>query len=289
MTTSASRVLVIGATGRQGGSVVEALADRPITVRALTRDPRSPAARALAARGVKVVRGDLEDVGGLADAMAGVDAVFSVQDFMAAGVEGEVRQGRNIVEAARRAEVAHLVYSSVGGAERESGVPHFESKGRVEEAVRASGLAWTILRPVFFMENWAWWAQGVREGALVQPLSPTTALQQIAVRDVGRFAALALTHPEAWRGRAMEIAGDELTMEETAARLAEGLGRPVRYEPQPWEAFEAAFGHEMRAMYEWFEREGYRADLDACRAALPDLAPLTVEAMDPARGADAAE
>ena len=84
----------------------------------------------------------------------GVHGVFSVQQFWESGVEGEVRQGVLLADAAKGAGVDHYAYSSVGSARRETGIPHFESRWEVEEHVRGSGVPYTVLRPVFFMQNW---------------------------------------------------------------------------------------------------------------------------------------
>ena len=121
-------VLVTGATGRQGGSVVSHMLEQGWRLRALTRDPASGAAQALSRRGVDVVRGDLEDPASLESAVKGLYGVYSVQDFWSVGARREVAQGKNLADAAQKAGVAHFVYSSVGGAERNSGIAHWESK-----------------------------------------------------------------------------------------------------------------------------------------------------------------
>ena len=131
-------ILVSGATGQQGGAVARNLLERGFAVRALTRDPEKAAARELADLGAEVVSGDLEDRASIERVLDGVYGVFSVQKFLEAGVEGEVRQGVRLADAAKAAGVEHYVYSSVGSAHRETGIPHFESKWEVEEHVRAA-------------------------------------------------------------------------------------------------------------------------------------------------------
>lgn len=265
-------ILVSGATGQQGGAVARHLMDRGFHVRALTRDAGRDAARALADRGAEVVEGNFDDRESLDRALDDVDGAFSVQTFFEEGVEAETRHGKTFADAALDAEVDHFVYSSVGGAERESGVPHFESKWRVEEHVRSVGLPATILRPVSFMENWAHTQrESILDGRLAQPLDPATTLQQITVDDIGGFAALAFSDPDAWIGRALEIAGDELSMTETADAFGRALDRDVEYVRVPWEAFEERAGEELTRMYRWFEEEGYRADVEALREVYPGL------------------
>ena len=141
-------VLVTGATGRQGGAVVRHMLAKRWKLRALTRKTSSHAAQALARQGVEVVQGDLEDPSSVASASAGVYGVYSVQDFWAAGARREVQQGKNVPDTAKKAGVKHFVYSSVGGAERNTGIPHWESKWEIEKHIRSLGLPATVLGPV---------------------------------------------------------------------------------------------------------------------------------------------
>ncbi len=268
-------ILVSGATDQQGGAAARHLLAAGWAVRALTRDPEAPAARALAARGATVVRGDLDDRASVERAVAGAAGVLSVQNYTeAGGPEGEVRQGIALADAARVAGVHHLVYSSVGSADRHTGIPHFESKARIEEHVRGLGILYTILRPVFFIDNWARSREAIRGGVLAQPLDPDKPLQQVAVDDIGAFAALAFADPVAWSGRVIDLAGDELTMPRAAEMFARVLGRPLRYERIPLDRFRQAMGEEMAAMFAWFNEVGYAADIPALRAAYPPLATL---------------
>jgi uncharacterized protein YbjT (DUF2867 family) len=147
-------ILASGATGQQGGAVARNLLERGFAVRALTRDTEKVAARELADLGTEVVSGDLEDRASVERVLDGVYGVFSVQQFMEAGVEGELRQGVLLADAAKASGVEHLVYSSVGSAHRDTDIPHFDSKFEVEEHVRASGVPYTVVCPVFFMQNW---------------------------------------------------------------------------------------------------------------------------------------
>ena len=276
MSNGDKTILVLGATGRQGGATARALAARGFAVRALTRDLEKPAARALVALGAAVVKGDLDDARSVRSAMDGVHGVFSVQTpYGPGGTERETREGIAVADAAKDAGVEHLVYSSVGGAERNTGIPHFESKYLIEKHVRAAGIHATILRPVFFMENFA--AAGPREvaGALVlrMALSPGTRLQMIAAADIGVFAALAFEGREGIAGQSLEVAGDELTMSEVAAAFGAATGREVRYERQPLAELEAKSA-ETAKMFGWFEADGYQANLAALKRLNPGLTPL---------------
>ncbi|AYY12628.1 NmrA/HSCARG family protein [Actinobacteria bacterium YIM 96077] len=269
-------ILVLGGTGRQGGAVARELLHRGWTVHALVRDPQKPAARALAAAGAVLVRGDLDDEASLHTAMRGAHGVFSVQTFLnPGGVAAEERQGKAVGDAAAQAGVAHLVYSSVGGAERSSGIPHFESKWNIEQHIQALGLPATILRPTMFHECFHDISPRLEKDHLVLGLwlRPEVPVQLIATADIGAFAADAFDDPAAWLDRQVEIAGDELTGPQMAAAFERVSGIPTRFEQQPIEQLRAV-REDLASMFDWFDHAGYRADLPGLRRIRPDLIDL---------------
>jgi len=264
-------ILVTGATGKQGGAVLRALQKRGFAVRAMTRETNSPKAAKLKAQGVEVVAGDLDDRASLDAAMRGAHGAFSVQ-LMG---EKESAQGIAVAEAAAAAKVEHLVYSSVGGAERKTGIPHFDSKFVIEERVRALGLPHTILRPVFFMENLATprIARTIFLGMLYAAMGPKKPLQLIAVDDIGELAGIAFAEREKYLGKAIEIAGDELPLPQIQAAYLAKTGKKERALPFP--AFLlGAVPFDMRTMIKWFGSSGYAADIPAVRAIYPGLMTL---------------
>jgi uncharacterized protein YbjT (DUF2867 family) len=268
-------ILVTGATGQQGGAVLRHLRTQGFALRALTRDVRSPAARTLAATGVAVIQGDFDDRASLERALAGMYGAYAVQNpWQSGGVEGEVRQGIAFADAAKAAGIQHLVYSSVGSADRQTGIPHFESKYQIEEHIRAIGLPHTILRPVFLMENFLATRDSIMSGTLAEPLMPATPLQLVAVDDIGAFAALAFAAPEQWIGRAIELAGDELTMPQAAERFGRVIGRPVQYVQVPMAEVRRTLGEDQATMITWFNQVGYGANIPALRAIYPALTTL---------------
>ena len=264
-------ILVCGATGSQGGAVARSLLDRGFHVRALTRDPHKPEARTLVEQGAEVVQGDMDDRSSVDRALEGAHGVFSVQNFWEAGYDREVRQGKTVADAAKGAGVEHFVYSSVGSAHRRTGIAHFDSKREVEEHLRGLGLPHTVLRPVFFMQNWEMMREPILGGTLPQPLDPEKPFQQVAVEDIGAFAAMAFEHPDEWIGREVEIAGDERTMPEIAEAFGRVVGREVGYYQVPWDQFEEQMGGEYAVMYRWFNEVGYEADVEALRREHPGL------------------
>ncbi|MEV0352283.1 NmrA/HSCARG family protein [Nonomuraea sp. NPDC050680] len=272
MTPLQQPIAVIGATGQQGGSVVDALLAQKQAVRALVRDAEAAGARALRTRGVEVVAADQENSESLQRALTGATALFFMTTFEGAdGTEGETRRGVSVADAAARAGVPHVVYSSVGGAERATGIPHFESKHRVEQ--RLSEVVPTkFVRPTFFMENLAPQLADGGRGELVLrlPVAGDVPLQMIAVRDIGAAAARLLIAPDAIDGDAVELAGDELTMAQVADRIASELGRPTRYEGLPIDVLRD--DEDMRAMFQWFTTvPAYQADFDVTRHLVPDV------------------
>ncbi|MBW4698315.1 MAG: NmrA/HSCARG family protein [Aphanocapsa lilacina HA4352-LM1] len=261
MKDSSSTILVTGATGNQGGAVARHLLSRAkFKVRALVRDPNKPAAQSLRQAGAELVEGDFSDRASLGRALQGISGVFSVQDFQD-GLETEITQGKMLVDAAKAAGVQHFVYSSVGSAERNTGIPHFDSKFQVEEYIRASDLPYTILRPVFFFYNYNSMRPMIENETLPQPLSPTTKLQQLCEEDYGEMVAAVFERPAEFLSRAIEVASVEMTMPEIAAAFNHVLGKNIEYKPIPFEAFQQQAGEEMTIMYRWFEDVGYAADL----------------------------
>ncbi|MGH8881537.1 MAG: NmrA/HSCARG family protein, partial [Stackebrandtia sp.] len=224
MTNINKTVVVLGATGQQGGSVAAALRADGWVVRAVVRDPSGHRARSLSASGVETVRGDLGDPESLRAAFADAHGVFSVQPNSGqAGVEvtneDEVRFGATVADIAERCGVAHLVYSSAITAGSTTGVDHLDTKSRIEAHVRDLDIAGTIIRPATFMELLVTPEMGLDRGRLSFLMRPDQAMQFIAARDIGRIVAAVFGSPESYVGRTMEIAGDALTGNALAGHL----------------------------------------------------------------------
>jgi uncharacterized protein YbjT (DUF2867 family) len=260
MNNSNQTILVTGATGNQGGAVAHHLLQRGITVRALVRDQNKPTAQALKQAGAEIVEGDFRSRASLDRALQGVYGVFSMQDFRE-GAEVEIRHGKALADAGKAADIQHFVYSSVGSAERNTGIPHFDSKFQVEEYIRGIGLPYTILRPVFFFYNYNSMRSTIENGTLSQPLSPDQKLQQLSEEDYGEIVAEIFEHPADFMNREIEVASVDMTMTEIAAAFSRVLGKNVAYQQISFEAFEQQAGEEVTIMYRWFEDIGYRADL----------------------------
>jgi uncharacterized protein YbjT (DUF2867 family) len=272
-------VLITGATGRQGGSVARHMLAQGWKLRALSRNPSGSAANALRALGVEVVRGDLEDPTSLEAAVRGVGGVYSVQDFWAVGAKREVQQGKNLADAAKKAGVAHFVYSSVGGAERNSGIDHWESKWEIEKHIRKLGLPATLLRPAAFMENYYidQVEVGILKGKLMDPIRGDKPYQTIATDDIGAYAALAFARPKEFIGMELEIAGSELTNPQAAEVFSRVLGKRVKFQKLPMPMVRLVLGKEFYQMFRWFNAAGFQADIPGLRRRYPEVHLHTLE------------
>ncbi len=229
-------VLVLGATGRQGGATARHLLTKGWRVKALTRDPNKPAAQALHQAGAEVVQGDNEDRASLKAAMQGVYGVFSIQ---AAPADDEARQGKNVADAASAAGIQHFVHTSVQSAEDLARVGGDATKWELEQYIQALGLPATILRPCFFMETLiaprSDVPSGTSSGTFAIAIEPDVAMGLIAADDIGAFAALAFEHPEEYLGKTIEIAGDALTPPQIAAAISRVTGHSIQYVQIPIE------------------------------------------------------
>jgi uncharacterized protein YbjT (DUF2867 family) len=260
-TTLTAPVAVIGATGQQGGATARALIEAGVAVRAVVRDPKTPPAQQLASAGAELTVADLEDPATLSRAFDGAARVFAMTTMQAGrGTAGETADGIAIADAAKAAGIEHLVYSSVGGAERHTGIPHFESKRRVEEHIESIGLSATFVRPTFFYENLLRQPPDSDGDTIVVhlPLVDGVPLQMVAVDDIGKVAAAALIDPSRVPSGAVEIAGDELTGTQIAEAFGAQAGQPGRFDALP---IDAIGDDDQRAMFSWFTKlPAYQAD-----------------------------
>jgi uncharacterized protein YbjT (DUF2867 family) len=266
-------IAVTGATGQQGRAVAKKLLEDGWKIRALTRDPNKPAAQELKSLGVEILPGDMDNRAELDAAFEGAYGVFSVQNFWLpnVGFEGEVRQGKAVADAAKAAGVQHLVYSSVGSAHRGLGQKHFESKWIIEQYIHGLDIPYTILRPVAFMENYNWSRAPILNGAFIgMGVRPEKGLQLIAVEDIGVFVALVFANRNQYLGRTLELAGDELTELQIADTFTKVIGRPVTLNLPTREGGRQP-EEEMIAMFNFFNGQGYDADIPALRKLHPGL------------------
>jgi uncharacterized protein YbjT (DUF2867 family) len=256
------KILITGATGKQGGSIIRHLLKHDGKIRAMTRDDKKAAE--LKKMGVEVVIGDLLDRPSIDAALRGIKRMYLVTTpYDAGGVESEVMQGLNGVEAAADAGVEHLVFSSVGSAQRDTGIPHFESKRKTELKIAELGLKSTILRPVFFMENLGspWFLPALKNGVIAIPMRPDRKLAMVALDNIGEYGANAFLHPDKYIGEEIELAGDEITFPNALGLISKATSRKIDYLALPYEDAEKTWGNDAATMYIWFDKIGYNPDI----------------------------
>ncbi|WP_231189530.1 NmrA/HSCARG family protein [Haladaptatus sp. DYF46] len=265
-------VLVVGATGRQGGAVADRLLSGEygdFDVHALTRSPESDRAQALADRGATLVEGNLLNKTSLRTAVETVDAVYCVTieaesgtTPTEAGIEAEIEQGTNMAEVAAENGIEHFVFSSVAGAERDTGIPNFESKYDIEQRIYDLGLSATILRPVTIMQNYERQRETILNGNLASPLTEGVSMQMVDVGDIGALAATALATPEEYVGETIEVAGDEHTLESAAEVFTTVTGIDIEPQHVPIEVAREEMGEVVAMMFEWINNYGYGVDIE---------------------------
>ncbi|KAM3084256.1 hypothetical protein ACMFMF_001613 [Clarireedia jacksonii] len=279
------------ATGKQGGAAIDALLASPsandINIIALTRTPESPAAQKLQQKSDKVtlIKGDNSDFAAVFAAVdAPINGVFCVTMpnlHIGGGGASEEQQGMDLIDQALEHNVEHFVFTSVDRHGKDSDndptdVPHFISKAKVEDYLKGkceeSNMSWTILRPVAFMENFTAGIGGkIFPTAWCAALSPTTKLQLVATADIGYFAAQAFLNPHQYKGRAISIAGDELTFEEANEIFKSRFGKDI---PKTFGFVGSALLwaiNDVGLMFQWFEKKGYAADIEGLRKEYPGL------------------
>jgi uncharacterized protein YbjT (DUF2867 family) len=274
MTQHDKKILVLGTSGQQGGAVARHLLERGFTnVHAFVRTAESTRARLLTDQGITLEIGDLDDSAQLQAAMKGAYGVFAVLPLDQLGPEAEIRRGRLVAEAAKRAQVQHFIYSSASGADRSEGVADFYAKYVVEEHIRVLGLPASVVRPAAFMEN----VLSFEHPRLVDGMAvfrvaihPQTRRQMIAVDDIGMVVANLFARPDTSIGKTLELAGDELTGPQMAAIYTKVTGQPARYEEQPIEEVRA-FNPDFAAMLSWQNDHSFGADITQLRADYPLL------------------
>ena len=262
-------VVVMGSTGKQGGAVARGLLERGHKVRAVTRDPNANQAKSLASAGATLVAASLEDSAAIKKALEGATSLFAMTTPFG-GTDSEIRQGVAAADAAKATGV-HLVFTSVGSANRQTGVPHFDSKYEVEKHIAKIGVRATILAPVSFMENLYFIKEQLAKGIYAAALPPTRTLAQVAVTDIGAVAVRVLEDGGRFTGKRFDLAGDELTGNDAMAILSRVTGRPFSYYQVPLDVVRQRMGEDAVRMYEWFDRVGFAVDRVAPRREFPDV------------------
>jgi uncharacterized protein YbjT (DUF2867 family) len=270
-------ILVTGGTGNQGGAVAGNLAKNGFRVKVLTRDPSTPKAQKLKQLNIELLKGDLNNLDSYRPYLKDVDGIFSVQTFEN-GVQKEIDQGINLALAAKEAGIHHFVYSSTAGADMDTGVPHFESKWKIENCIRDTGLPFTIIRPASLYENFLLpqVKKNLLKGKLVQPINRDTTGQYVAAEDIGKVATEAFKNPGAFTGRIVPLATEQMTPAQLAETFSRALHKPVHYQKLPALITRLFLGKSLYKMFKWLDEKDLLPvkDLPACRQEFPFLLSL---------------
>lgn len=293
-------IAVTGATGAQGGGLARAILGEPdagFTVRALTRDPESAAARELAALGAEVVQADFYDEASVKAAFSGAYGAFLVTNFWAHGSAAkETEEAEVLVRAAKVAGLSHVVWSTLEDTREllpldddrmpvlqgSYNVPHFDAKGAADDLFRQAGVPTTFLSTTFFFQNFLGplAPRRAEDGVLTLalPMEDGKMLSGVDSEDIGRTAFAILKGGTSQVSETIALAGDHLTGEQYAEKLAAALGEPVRWQSVPFDVFRALDipgAEEMGNMFQYysdFDQEFTRArDLSRLRELNPAL------------------
>jgi len=274
-----SRLIVVtGATGRQGGAVTRSLLADGWHVRALTRNAQSEKAKAVSALGAEVVQGNMEDRESLRSAFQGAYGVYSVQNPMISGEEGEIRQGKHVADTAKEAGVQHLVYGSTGFG-KPTGIGSWDSKLQVEAFMKSLGIPLTILRPKAFtdiMTDKTFYPQVSTWYLMPKFMGADRSVGLLSTYDLGIIAAKVFASPERFIGQDIPLASDVKSIAQSRVIYRDVMGKKPSRFPMPVWMFKRFVGTDLITMWQWLEKSDVHFDTEPTFAIHPDA--LSVEA-----------
>ncbi len=278
------KIVVCGSTGQQGSHVLNSLFKKEKwEIFALLRDPESESAKKIEEKGVKVIKGDLLDKISLIEAFKGAHGVFGItqpwsKDYKRCYPDIEIRQGLNIIDAAREAEVKHLILTSmINLGFRQTGVPHLDSKIFIEDYLRNSSQPYTLFKLPSFMENIGKGFFPVKKNYVRGLLEKKFKVTYISCKDIGEFVSMAFDMPDKFMNKEMDLIADLVSGEELADILSEIKRRKIRYKSPPnliLKIFAKEF-YEMKLFYEKLASPPYLEKLENimknCREIYPEI------------------
>lgn len=271
-------IFVTGATGNQGGATARNLAEKGFNVKALVRNASQNKIQKLKHPNIEIVAGDLDNPESYSHHLENIDGAFALFTFIY-GVKKEVRQGLSFLEACKQKNVPFILYSSVIGADSGSNIPHWESKNAIETALRNSGIAFTIVRPASFYENYL--IPDVRKrivkGSLVTPVHKEKIQQFIGTEDVGKICAHIFMNSDKYLNKTITIGAEEMTLETAANTFSEALGKPVKYSKLPAPLTFVFMGSDLYKMFSYINTHDVRfvENLQLVRSEFPFLTTLS--------------
>lgn len=270
-------IFVTGATGNQGGAVARSLSQQGFTVKALTRNINSAKAQALLKHNVQLLKGDLNNADTYREHLKGIDGVFSVQTYEQ-GIDKEINQGITLATAAKEYEVKHFIYTSVVGADLNTGIPHWDSKLKIEQHIKQINLPFTILRPVSLFENFLIPQVKVRitKGKLSSPVNKNAVQQYISAQDIGNISTAIFSNPERYLGKTLMLAAEQMDTQQVALLFSKVLGKEITYQKLPGIITWLAMGKNLYKMFKWINENDCfpKENVETTRKEFPDLLSL---------------
>jgi uncharacterized protein YbjT (DUF2867 family) len=245
-------IFVTGATGNQGGAVARNLIRNNFKVKCLTRHPNSVNAHQLEKLDALVVHGDLDKPSTFSDHLKDVDGIFSVQTFVH-GIEKEIKKGTGLADLAKANNIKHFLYSSVAGADLHTGIPHWESKFKIENHLKSTGIPYTIIRPASLFENFLrpQIKSRLLKGKLVSPVDKNVLQQFVGADDIGKMSAEIFSNPNKHIGKTITLAAEEMNLLQAAATFSEVMGKEIKYERLPMFIARLLMGKNLYKMFTW--------------------------------------
>lgn len=278
-------LVICGSTGKQGGALCNIMMNSEIwKVTGFTRNLQQAAVRHLESSGVTMLQADLADAESLLKVFEGAEAVFGLTQpwnraYTKVNTELELKQGKNIIDACKKNGVKHLVFSSaLHGKEEKTGLPHVDVKIDIEEYTRNSGLNYTFLNPVQFMDNVGMRFLPVKKGKIRGFIDGDARVPYVAVSDIACLAQIALENGEDFYGREIPLVGDLVSGEELAETLSRLRNEPFKYRAVPrWliKLISREF-YKMRLAFEEAGRDDaalaeFKKNIGECRALHPGM------------------
>lgn len=252
------KIFITGITGKQGGSVARNLKGSEVQLKGVTRSATSAKAIAMQQAGVEIIEGNLDEPDSFVSHLEDIDVFFLVQAFEQ-GAKSEIKQAKRIIDLLCDKGVKHLVYSSVLGADLQTGVPHFESKYIIEKYINLKGIDHTILRPASFNENYLnpEVLKRIKKGKLVMPLRKTVIQQLISTEDVGKIASQIIMNHSKYKNKTLSLATDQKSMSEQAQCLSKGLEMDITYQKLPGILALLFMGYDLFKMFNYMNKHNF--------------------------------
>lgn len=271
----AKKIFVTGVTGNQGGAVTRNLLSKGFYVKALVRN--AAAANLSAHENLEIIKGDLDNPAAYRSSLQDVDGVFCNLVYKY-GIGKEIKQGIELVNASKESDVKHFVYSSVIGCDLNTGIPHWESKFKIEEHLKASGIGYTILRPSSLYENLLipQVKSRILKGKLVLPTQRHTVQQFISAEDIGKTVATIFSNLEKYMSRTITLAAEQMDGEQLAATFSKAMGRVIKFQQLPMFITRLVMGRDLAKMFRWVNNNDacFVKDMQSLKTEFPGMLSL---------------